>query len=101
VSQASRQVFRERQPAVITHWVVDGQAVVEAKQVVIRAVAGRDVDETGARVIGHEIRRQQPARAVAEWMLVLDLFQMPGLERAQFLVAVPPELLREGRQQTG
>ena len=64
-----------------------GEPVLLAGHVVVRAVAGGDVDRAGAGVGGDEIREDELRRAVEE--------RMPGLEAFEFLALAFPDRFRE------
>ena len=53
------------------------EAVLLARRIVVRAVAGSDVDRAGASLGGDEVRQDQLRRAVEKWM--------PGLEAVELL----------------
>src|SRR5258706_9508630 len=76
-----RQVVRMRELSVVIHRRVDGQAVFHSQQVVVLAVARRDMHETGSRRVLHKaVTGKEFARAIAEWMLVFYLADVPAVE---------------------
>ena len=84
----------------VVHGRVDGQALAAAEVVVVRAVAGRDVDEAGAGVGGDEVGGEEPAGAPAERMLVGERGEFVSGDGALDLIAArPAALLRDGFEQ--
>ena len=86
--------------AVVIDGRINGQPVLQAELIIFHAVAGCDVDESGAGgALDKRIAGVEFAGAIAERMLILDLLEMIGIECADDFVIIPMRFFGDGFQQ--
>jgi hypothetical protein len=75
------------EPSGVVHRIVDRQAALDSRLVVIRAMAGRGVHTPGPRVHGHIFGREDRGRTV-----------QPGVPRRQAVESTPPHTAHNRRR---
>ena len=89
-----------REAAVVIHRRVNRQAIFETELIIVHAVAGRAVNESGAGGVFNEVvAGKKFSRPRAEGMLVFERREFVAIDRADDLVATPAAFLGNLTQQ--
>ena len=94
------QVAGMGEPPIVIHRRVNRQPVRHPQVIVFQTMSGSDVDEASAGDVFHEgVPSEKFARPIAERMLIFNLTQVPTIEAADNLIAMPAAFFGDGRQQ--